>query len=128
MKNPYKMILQNEGLPYKTLLGTSSTKTVKGEKLGFLTAILYLTPDNNICSMARLAGCMEGCLYSSGRGAFNSVQNARQAKNRFLVCQPKGFFTLPLCGRLVFASFCCQIKSKAFSASKWHKRYPLGEF
>ena len=39
MRNPYKTILQNEGLPYKTLLGTSSTKTVKGEKLGFLTAI-----------------------------------------------------------------------------------------
>ena len=83
MKNPYKMILQNEGLPYKTLLGTSSTKTVKGEKLGFLTAILYLTPDDNICAMAKLAGCMEGCLYSSGRGAFNSVQNARQAKTDF---------------------------------------------
>jgi hypothetical protein len=96
MKNPYKTILQNEGLPYKTLLGTASTKTVKGEKLGFLTAILYLTPDNNICSMARLAGCMEGCLYSSGRGAFNSVQKARQAKTDFWYANQRAFL-LSIC-------------------------------
>ena len=96
MRNPYKMLLQNEGLPYKTLLGTASTKTVKGEKLGFLTAILYLTPDDNICSMARLAGCMEGCLYSSGRGAFNSVQNARKAKTDFWYANQRAFL-LSLC-------------------------------
>jgi hypothetical protein len=96
MKNPYKTILKNEGLPYKTLLGTSSTKTVKGEKLGFLTAILYLTPDDNICAMARLAGCMEGCLYSSGRGAFNSVQNARKAKTEFWYANQRAFL-LSLC-------------------------------
>ena len=96
MKNPYKTILQNEGLPYKTLLGTSSTKTVKGEKLGFLTAILYLTPDDNICAMAKLAGCMAGCLYSSGRGAFNSVQNARQAKTDFWYANQRAFL-LSLC-------------------------------
>lgn len=96
MRNPYKMILQREGLPYKTLLGTSSTKTVKGERLGFLTAILYLTPDDNICAMARLAGCMEGCLYSSGRGAFNSVQNARKVKTDFWYANQRAFL-LSLC-------------------------------
>lgn len=96
MRNPYKTILQNEGLPYKTLLGTASTKTVKGEKLGFLTAILYLTPDDNLCPLARLAGCMEGCLYSSGRGAFNSVQNARKAKTDFWYANQRAFL-LSLC-------------------------------
>ena len=96
MRNPYKLILQNEGLPYKTLLGTASTKTVKGEKLGFLTAILYLTPDENLCPLARLAGCMEGCLYSSGRGAFNSVQKARKAKTDFWYNNQRAFL-LSLC-------------------------------
>jgi len=96
MRNPYKMILQNEGLPYKTLLGTASTKTVKGEKLGYLTAILYLTPDDNLCPLARLAGCMEGCLYSSGRGAFNSVQKARKAKTDFWYTNQRAFL-LSLC-------------------------------
>lgn len=96
MRNPYKLILQNEGLPYKTLLGTASTKTVKGEKLGFLTAILYLTPDDNLCPLARLAGCMEGCLYSSGRGAFNSVQKARKTKTDFWYNNQRAFL-LSLC-------------------------------
>jgi hypothetical protein len=112
MKNPYKTILQNEGLPYKTLLGTSSTKTVKGEKLGFLTAILYLTPDDNICSMARLAGCMEGCLYSSGRGAFNSVQNARQAKTDFWYANQRAFLL----------SFCADVWSLHRSAAKHNQK------
>jgi len=96
MRNPYKTILQNEGLPYKTLLGTASTKTVKGEKLGFLTAILYLTPNDDLCPLARLAGCMEGCLYSSGRGAFNSVQKARQAKTDFWYANQRAFL-LSIC-------------------------------
>ena len=96
MRNPYKMILQREGLPYKTLLGTASTKTVKGEKLGYLTAILYLTPDENLCPLAKLAGCMDGCLYSAGRGAFNSVQKARQAKTDFWYTNQRAFL-LSLC-------------------------------
>jgi hypothetical protein len=96
MKNPYKTILQNEGLPYKTLLGTASTKTIKGEKLGYLTAILYLTPNDNLCPHARFAGCMEGCLYSSGRGAFNSVQKARQSKTDFWYNNQRAFL-LSLC-------------------------------
>jgi hypothetical protein len=96
MRNPFKLILQNEGLPYKKLLGTASTKTIKGEKLGYLTAILYLTPDDKICPHARLAGCMEGCLYSSGRGAFNSVQKARKAKTEFWYSNQRAFL-LSLC-------------------------------
>ena len=96
MRNPFKTILKNEGLPYKTLLGTASTKTVKGEKLGFLTAILYLTPNDDLCPLARLAGCMVGCLYSSGRGAFNSVQKARQAKTDFWYANQRAFL-LSLC-------------------------------
>ena len=59
-------------------------KTVKGEALGFLTGILYLAPATttkyNTCSMAKIAQCDKACLYSAGRGAFNSVQQARIAK------------------------------------------------
>ena len=83
MRNPYKAKLQALNLPYKTILGTSSTKTVKGEKIGYLTAIIYLKPDDIICSMARTAGCMLGCLESAGRGAFNSVQLARISKTEY---------------------------------------------
>ena len=48
MRNPYKAQLQALNLPYKTILGTASAKTVKGEKIGYLTAIVYLKPSIKI--------------------------------------------------------------------------------
>jgi hypothetical protein len=68
-----------------TLLSISSdAKTTKGLKLGFLTGILYLTPSDlsgyQVCPMAKLADCENGCLFSAGRGAFSSVQLARLSK------------------------------------------------
>jgi hypothetical protein len=91
MKNPYKTIIKQRGLTYKTILGEASTKTVKGEKIGYLTGIVYLKPDSVICPMAILAGCMHGCLESAGRGAFNSVQKARIAKTRFFYDHRESF-------------------------------------
>ena len=83
MRNPYKTKLQALNLPYKTILGTASAKTVKGEKIGYLTAIVYLKPSIKICAHSKLAGCLNPCLQSAGRGAFNSVQVARESKTRF---------------------------------------------
>lgn len=96
MKNPYKTILKSLGLTYKTILGESSAKTVKGEKIGYLTGIVYLVPDKKICAMAELAGCMIGCLNSAGRGAFNSVQLARQLKTDYFYNHQQAFL-LSLC-------------------------------
>ena len=66
-------------------VGTNA-KTVKGEKYGFLTGVLYLAPEtlsgHQVCPMARLAGCAAACLNTAGRGAFNSTQNARIAKTQ----------------------------------------------
>lgn len=83
MRNPYKAKLSALGLAYRPILGEASAKTVKGQKIGFLTGILYLSPDDELCPHARLAGCMDGCLRTAGRGAFDSVQSARNAKTRF---------------------------------------------
>lgn len=71
----------------KQLLSINSdAKTIKGLKKGFLTGILYLAPSTisgyQVCPMAKLAGCEKACLYSAGRGAFNSIQNARIAKTK----------------------------------------------
>ena len=96
MKNPYKTILKSLGLPYKTILGESSAKTVKGQSIGYLTGIVYLVPDETICPLAKLAGCFDGCLNSAGRGAFNSVQKARKAKTEFYYQNQKAFL-LSLC-------------------------------
>lgn len=76
---------------YKTdnlLSINADAKTSKGEKLGFLTGILYLAPYKtipvyNTCSMAHIAGCDIACLYSAGRGAYSSVQKARINKTNW---------------------------------------------
>lgn len=71
----------------KALLGfNSNAKTIKGNTIGYYTGILYLAPSNisgfQVCPMAKLAGCEKACLYTSGRGAFNSTQLARIAKTK----------------------------------------------
>ena len=65
----------------KLLSINHDTKTIKGLEKGYLTGIMYLAPytlgGKNICPFAKAAGCIEACLYTAGRGIFNSVQNAR---------------------------------------------------
>lgn len=72
-------------MAHKMILSISAdAKTSKGEKLGYLTGILYLAPSTisgyQTCPMAKLAGCEAACLYSAGRGKFNFIQRARIAK------------------------------------------------
>ena len=76
-------------MPTYKLLGVgTNAKTIKGDGSEYLTAILYMTPYKvmvdgklfNSCSMAAMASCIEGCLYTAGRGAFSNVQTARQRK------------------------------------------------
>lgn len=76
-------------IPANVLSVDTNAKTVKGQKYNFLTGILYLAPADisgtNVCPMAELAGCKAACLYSAGRGAFNSVQSARINKTRYFL-------------------------------------------
>ena len=73
---------------YKLLGVGTNAKTIKGDGSEYLTAILYMTPYKimvdgklfNSCSMAAMASCIDACLYTAGRGAFNNVQTARQRK------------------------------------------------
>lgn len=69
----------------------NDAKTVKGEKEGVLTGILYLLPDDKLCPMAANAGCREGCLVSAGRGAFNSVKQGRKRKTDLFYADPVVF-------------------------------------
>jgi len=80
----------------KALLSVSAdAKTSKGETLGFLTGILYLAPATttkwNTCPMAQAASCDKACLYSAGRGAFNSVQTARVNKTIWFFTERNSF-------------------------------------
>ena len=82
-------------MKYKNLLTTQNAKTSKGEDLGYLTGILYMAPADmvdgvNVCKFAS-KGCKEACLFSAGRGRFNSVKKARIAKTEFFRDNLEGF-------------------------------------
>jgi hypothetical protein len=74
---------------YRNLLTVENAKTVKGEKLGYLTGILYLAPADeagraNVCASAT-EGCKSGCLFKSGRASFDPrIIDARINKTHFL--------------------------------------------
>jgi hypothetical protein len=86
-----------QGFKSDNLLTISAdAKTSKGEKLGFLTGILYLAPYKtisiyNTCAMAEIAGCDNACLYTAGRGAYSSVQNARINKTNWFYQDRESF-------------------------------------
>lgn len=75
--------------PGKLLAVGADAKTVKGEKMMVMTAILYLTPANgsgqNLCALAELARCADPCLHTAGRGAMKSVAMARLRKTLFFL-------------------------------------------
>jgi len=66
-------------------IGTNA-KTIKGNKYGFMTGVLYLAPSKlsgyQVCPLAAMAQCEAACLYTAGRGAFNSIQQARINKTK----------------------------------------------
>lgn len=83
----------------KKLLGIdSNAKTVKGQKQGFMTAILYLSPASasgtNLCAMATLAQCDKPCLNTAGRGAMSFVQLSRLRKTLFFLQYEAEFLDL----------------------------------
>jgi hypothetical protein len=70
------------------LLGINAdAKTSKGTKYGYLTGILYLAPANvsgfEVCP-SRSEGCTAACLFTAGRGAYDSVKDARIRKTQLL--------------------------------------------
>lgn len=89
----------------------TNAKTVKGQKFGYLTGILYLAPFKisgiNVCPMAEVAGCWKACLNVQGRGGmskdnvkFNSngftlpdnrIQRCRIKRTRFFHEDRQGF-------------------------------------
>lgn len=81
--------MSNEKRP--PLLSTNNKKTMKGEKLGYVTYILYMSPFKansqgiNVCSHAS-AGCAEACLVGSGFGGmYTNVMEGRRKKTEYFL-------------------------------------------
>ena len=83
----------------KPLLSTNNAKTIKGEKLGYITYILYMAPFTanskgiNVCSHAS-KGCAEACLVGSGFGGmYTNVMEGRKNKTEYFLSDRVGFLT-----------------------------------
>ena len=83
------------------LLSTGNPKTIKGQKQGYMTYILHLSPSTvsgviNTCPKAT-EGCKAVCLNTAGRGGMflegstNTIQEARKRKTRFFASDRVGF-------------------------------------
>lgn len=78
------------------LLSTINAKTIKGEKLGYTTYIMYLSPytDNskgiNLCPHAS-KGCAKACLFGSGAARFDKVQQGKRNKTEYYLADRKAF-------------------------------------
>lgn len=70
----------------KLLSVSADAKTVKGEKKGYLTGILYLLPSKLLCPGCS-AGCRKVCLVSAGRGKMKCVNRARARKTHMFLKQ-----------------------------------------
>jgi hypothetical protein len=73
-------------------------KTRKGEKKGFLTGILYLSParvsGHNVCPNST-TGCRAACINTAGYGGiFNTIQIARKRKTEMFYKEKDKFFFL----------------------------------
>jgi len=62
-----------------------NAKTIKGQKKGYMTGVMYLAPYKlsgiNVCAFAS-KGCAGACLNTAGRGIFSNVQKARVEKTK----------------------------------------------
>lgn len=80
------------------LLSTRNAKTIKGEKKGYTTYIMYLSPHKqnskgiNLCAKAS-KGCAEACLYGSGAARFDQVQQGKMNKTEYFIGNRRRFMS-----------------------------------
>jgi hypothetical protein len=69
-------------------------KTIKGQKYGYLTGVLYLAPhkvsSHLVCPSAS-PGCIEACLFTAGRGGMQTAIHGRIRKTRLLFEEKETF-------------------------------------
>jgi hypothetical protein len=89
--------MKNTAIYSKALLTTNNAKTIKGEKLGYITYILYMSAYTqnakgiNVCSHAS-AGCAASCLVGSGFGGmYTGVQKGRIEKTNYFLSNRTAF-------------------------------------
>lgn len=114
-----------------------NAKTVKGQKRGVMTGVLYLAPFKlsgvNVCPHAS-AGCAAACLNTAGRGVFNFVKKARLTKTKSLFNNREEFIALlkrEINNAIVRANKVgaeLAIRLNGTSDLPWENMFPMEEF
>ena len=89
-----------EGLGFTYLLNIdANAKTIKGQKQGYMTAVMYLAPHklangkDDVCPYSTV-GCRQSCLYTAGHGRYSTVKKARVARTLWFLKDRLGFMQL----------------------------------
>tara|TARA_R110002020_G_scaffold153550_1_gene332948 strand:- start:329 stop:1060 length:732 start_codon:yes stop_codon:yes gene_type:complete len=94
----------------KLIASGADAKTIKGNGDKYETAIMYMQPWKssgiNVCANAEIAGCIDGCLFTAGRGAMNTVQAARAKKTAWFAADRDGFMAQLVVDVTKFVKYC----------------------
>ena len=110
------------------LLDTSggNTKLAKNNKDVLIrSAGLSMMPDDDLCVFRWIAACALECLRYSGRGRFNAVMAARQAKSDWFHADPEAFLKQLIHEITLFEKLCnksgveCWVRLNVFSDVRW---------
>jgi len=119
------------------LLTTNNIKILKGEKYGYLSAVLHLAPGDisgvQMCPNAS-SGCLMACLNTSGHGAYARSQEARVKKTLGLWSDKRGFVEAlvedveMLARRATTRSKGLVIRLNGTSDVPWENMFPMDRF
>lgn len=111
-----------------------NAKTIKGQKQGYMTGILYLSPSKTVCPNAS-KDCLKSCLNTAGRGIMKNVQAGRKRKTDFYHANPQDFLSelvkdiSTLKRRARKAGLIPVVRLNGTSDINWsHLRYDSGKF
>lgn len=103
---------QTIGKPYsQRYLLSKSVKVIKGEKMGWITGVLYAPAatkfqGGHTCSHSELARCAGPCLVHSGHMALDGAVNARADRLQLLIKDPALWFE-------ILSRECARLKRRA---------------
>lgn len=119
----------------KLIASGNNAKTVKGDDV-YVTAIMYLAPFTssglgNVCAMAAMAKCHDGCLNTAGRGAMNAVQRGRLRKTKLYMEERQVFMSQLVDDLYRFERWCASkgvkpaVRLNGTSDIMWEKGHPV---
>jgi len=121
----------------KLIASGADAKTIKGNGDKYETAIMYMMPWKsagiNVCANAEIAGCIDGCLFTAGRGAFSNVQQSRAKKTAWFAADRDGFMAQLIVDVTKFIKYCGKqgvtpvIRLNGTSDIRW-ERIPVGDY